>query len=43
MATHDYKTGLQEIGDGVFAYIREGHRLGHLQLRPHQSATRNAL
>ena len=24
MATHDYKTGLQEIGDGVFAYIREG-------------------
>lgn len=24
MATYDYRTGLQEIGDGVFAYIREG-------------------
>ena len=24
MTTHDYKTGLQEIGDGVYAYIREG-------------------
>ena len=24
MAKYNYKTGLQEIGDGVFAYIREG-------------------
>ena len=24
MTTHNWKTGLQEIGDGVFAYIREG-------------------
>ena len=24
MSKYNYKTGLQEIGDGVFAYIREG-------------------